>query len=95
MGRAHHADPGPGVGTLDFAKNDFGPSQNQFNIDDPTITQFIVRLGWPILLLFDVHLSYHRIQAEGKVSIPQSLGGGSTTVDLDATMIALGGKIGF
>ena len=76
---------GYGIGAGDLSSGSGGAEY-----DTAVMNQFFARVGYPILVLFDVHVGYHYVlgTAEAKTS-------GVDDVVLDGSMLTIGAKVGF
>lgn len=65
--------------------------------EDGDMSQLFVRLGYPIALLFDVHIGYHQIEGSlpGKTVTVGDVSATLDDVDLSGTMTTLGVRVGF
>ncbi len=75
---------GAGVGSTEF---ELGTVSKRADV-----TQWYVSLGYPILLLFDIHVGWHQVMAD---EIDFTFGGLPDTVDVSGTMWSVGAKLGF
>jgi hypothetical protein len=82
---------GLGIG-LGSASVEQTPATAGQTFEDADIFQYFVTLGYPIAVLFDVHLGYHVVG--GTSDIKQS-GSKVGEAKLDGNMLSLGIKIGF
>jgi hypothetical protein len=78
---------GAGLGTAQFDPDDLlGPGTK---IKDANLTQYLVSVGIPIAVLFDVHLGYRTFSGTHDTKP------GSGSFDTKGQLISLGAKVGF
>ena len=75
---------GAGMGRTEFELGTVSKSAD--------VTQWYVSLGYPILLLFDIHVGWHQVMAD---EIDFTVGGTPDTFDASGTMWSVGAKLGF
>ena len=75
---------GAGMGRTEFELGTVSKSAD--------VTQWYVSLGYPSLLLFDIHVGWHQVMAD---EIDFTFGGVPATVDVSGTMWSVGAKLGF
>lgn len=80
---------GAGVGKATFAGFDEFSGAQVVSADDASMKQFFFTVGYPFAGIFDVHLGYHSISGKAEAT------GGGGSFDLGATMLTLGGRMGF
>ncbi|MCH8884370.1 MAG: hypothetical protein IIA41_12860 [SAR324 cluster bacterium] len=75
---------GAGMGRTEFELGTVSKSAD--------VTQWYVSLGYPILLLFDIHVGWHQVMVD-EIDVP--MGATTVPVDVSGTMWSVGAKLGF
>ena len=70
------------------SSSDFDPYENNWS------TQKFIQIGWPILAVFDIHMSYHQIAGSLKVK-DETKYDNLEELTIDGDMYAIGVAVGF
>ena len=79
---------GGGVGTGKLS----GDAYSGITTHDADLTQYFVQLGWPIGLMFDIHVGYRQLNGTNSLDIPLV---GTVKVKQDAKVTTLGLRWGY
>lgn len=85
---------GAGLGTSEIGGDWSGDGRSTENAG---LTQLYAQVGYPILAIIDVHVSYHQITAvsKGKIKYGDSLGGQTDDFDPSGSVLAVGAQFTF